>query len=1176
MTELRKKLVTLPQNVLKTNAETMKRLWMIAVASLLTVGVAQSVAQPKWPEVKNETKAGSRWWWMGSAVDEENLKWNIEQYAKAGLGTLEISPIYGVQGNGSKNIAFMSPQWLDMQKYAKEQGQRHGIDIDMITGTGWPFGGPMIKSEWSASKLGTQEVKLTGDGEKEQTVTLSGSGTLQRVLAYPQKGNDGTMTDLMPMVDGKKVKWTAPAGDWRVIAVYCQPGAMQVKRPSPGFEGMVLDHFDAEAVKGYLEWFDSRYEVQGTSYVWPRSFFNDSYEISAADWTRGMFEEFEKYRGYKLETVMDKLIDKNAQVTADYRQTLSDMLLHNFTEQWTAWAHSHGATTRNQAHGSPGNLIDLYAAADIPEIESFYLSDFGIKGLRSDNGFTMKALSTLPTLKYASSAAHVTGKRLVSSESMTWLTEHFRSSLSQMKPELDQLFVAGVNRVLFHGTTYSPREAAWPGWKFYAAVDMSPTNSIWRDAPEMMKYIERVQSFLQMGEPDNDLLVYAPFVNAMHKTPATRLLQFDINHMDERMKDLAQCVNAILAAGLDCDYTSERLLMQTQLKDGLLVTPGGTSYKALVVPVGTNMPDSVKSHLETLAAEGAKIAYDYTPTTLAGLGIKGEPMRADYGLKLIRRRNATGYHYFVANLSADHVEGYVELAVPAGSVVLFNPLTGDIADAPTDGGRVYISLKSGQSVLLQTYDAATTSGKAIQPVQEMGEITLNGQWRLSFTDDSWPLMTGKQYELERAQTWETLDEQTARLMGTGVYETTFTVSEQQMSEATGGFRLNLGDVRESARVWLNGEYLGCAWSVPYVIDCNNKVRAGENTLKIEVTNLPANRIRQMDIEGTVWRIFEDTNINSISNSNDYTKWALMPSGLNSQVRLVPLAANERALTVGLKEMKAADGGFVPLYELSTMNGKAITTVNAIDADGRMFAGVKADVQGDGSAELTVSGVSASLVTIKATDADGSEYLAYVPAKGVYQQPIAIDFTAEQAPQGGWDKLASTSTIKGFEGTGDLGWYRTKKSSKTATLYDGVTFNSTASNYYFYFTGYGMNTSNDFQAEITATPGDIAQLTYKVGTDTKTAKYDDAPVKSQFTTCDEESQQIVLDMPGNKSYYIYRSLNLYRPQAAVGVEPIVNHLPTTTPTVYYNLHGQRVSQPSKGIYIVNGIKRHYSR
>ena len=131
------------------------RLWILVVSALLTTGAATVVAQPQWPEVTNETKAGSRWWWLGSAVDEENLKWNISQYAQAGIGTLEITPIYGVKGNTANNIKFMSPQWLDMLNYAVEQGRQQGIDIDMTTGTGWPFGGPMVKAAESASKLVT-------------------------------------------------------------------------------------------------------------------------------------------------------------------------------------------------------------------------------------------------------------------------------------------------------------------------------------------------------------------------------------------------------------------------------------------------------------------------------------------------------------------------------------------------------------------------------------------------------------------------------------------------------------------------------------------------------------------------------------------------------------------------------------------------------------------------------------------------------------------------------------------------------------------------------------------------------------------------------------------------------------------------------------------------------------
>ena len=1144
----------------------------MAVSALLTTGTTTIGAQPQWPDVSNETKAGSRWWWLGSAVNEDNLKWTISQYAQAGIGTLEITPIYGVKGNTANNIKFMSSRWLDMLKYAVEQGRQQGIDIDMTTGTGWPFGGPMVKTAESASKLVTEETKLTGDGSKELTMTLTGSvSQLQRVLAYPQKGNDGTVTDLTQMVDGKKVKWTAPAGDWRIIAVYCQPGVMQVKRPSPGSEGLVLDYFDAQAVANYLEWFDKEFDKG--AYVRPRSFFNDSYEISAADWTRNMFSEFEKYRGYKLEDVMDKLLDKDQQVLADYRQTLSDMLLHNFTEQWTAWAHRHGATARNQAHGSPGNLIDLYAAADIPEIESFYLSDFDIKGLRSDAGFTMAALSTLPTLKYASSAAHITGKRLTSSESMTWLTEHFRSSLSQMKPEIDQLFAAGVNRVLFHGTTYSPREAAWPGWKFYAAVDMSPTNSIWRDAPALMKYIERVQSFLQMGLPDNDLLVYAPFAYAMHRNTgdfANRMVQFDINHMDSRMGELAKCANAILAAGYDCDYTSERFLMTTRFVDGRLQTEGGTRYQALVVPVSTNMPDSVKTHLDELAAAGAKIVYDYSAETLASLGIGNEPLRADWGLKVIRRRNETGYHYFIANLSPDDVEGYALLAVPFNSVVVFDPLTGDISNACLADGRVYVSLKSGQSVILQTYDTAVDAGRQQEPLQEMAALPLDGKWQLSFTDDSYPQMTGKTYDMDGVSTWEGLDEQTARLMGTGIYETTFHVTGQQLRSATGGFRLHLGDVRESARVWLNGEYLGCAWSVPFIVDCKGLVREGSNALRIEVTNLPANRIRQMDIDGTEWRIFEDANISTISNSTTYAKWSLMPSGLNSSVRLVPLALRQTAMTVRQKEMRqSGDGGYVPVYELSTLSGQAIKGIEATDAEGHAFTGISAAIGSDGSAELAVSGTSPGDIIVKATDASGNSYYAYLPAFGSYRQSISVDFTALNEPLGGWQKLTGTAVIKGFSGTGAQERYRSKSNGKSVSLYDGVTFNSAKSNYYFYYPGYGMNANNDFEASIETQKGDIVRLSYLVGTGESVYQAADSLVS--FSFADGEQSAVVLPMPGNASNYVYRTLTVFKPQTTVGIRPI-NDLPEASSSdALFTLQGQRISKPRSGVYIKNRKK-----
>jgi hypothetical protein len=65
-----------------------------------------------------------------------------------------------------------------------------------------------------------------------------------------------------------------------------------------------------------------------------------------------------------------------ARVWADYRETLSARMLGQFAGPWVDWTHQKDARARYQAHGSPGNLIDLYAAADIPETETFYASDF--------------------------------------------------------------------------------------------------------------------------------------------------------------------------------------------------------------------------------------------------------------------------------------------------------------------------------------------------------------------------------------------------------------------------------------------------------------------------------------------------------------------------------------------------------------------------------------------------------------------------------------------------------------------------------------------------------------------------------------------------------------------------------------------------------------------------------
>ena len=496
------------------------------------------------------------------------------------------------------------------------------------------------------------------------------------------------------------------------------------------------------------------------------------------------------------------------------------MLLENFTRPWTEWAHSHGVKTRNQAHGSPANLIDIYAAVDIPECESFGITDFDIPGLRKDS--IRKENDSDPTiLKYASSAAHISGKQYTSSETFTWLTEHFRTSLSQAKPEIDQMFASGVNRVFFHGSTYSPEDAKWPGWKFYASVDMSPTNTIWKDAPAFFSYITRVQSFLQSGKSDNDFLLYLPIYDIWEEQRGNYFTTFAIHGMRERLPDFCDAVDMIMKNGYDLDYISDRFMLTTTLENGLIKTEGGATYKALIMPAVKNIPLETMEQIRKLTEQGATVIFvDQYPSDVLGLYdldkrreqfnlvmsdfpkvstfddvtrielgkgavITGsnysdilelwkydkELFVSELGGQMVRRKHENGHIYFMSMLSNNPVDGWVGLGVNAKSAMIFDPMTGEKGKAMlrNNNGKneVYLQLKPGESVILKTFfnDIKAEGWKYYSPSTET--VDLSNNWELSFIDSD-PVIE-ESYTVDTLASWTDIDNDSLKVNRVPVY-----------------------------------------------------------------------------------------------------------------------------------------------------------------------------------------------------------------------------------------------------------------------------------------------------------------------------------------------------------------------------------------------------------------------
>lgn len=843
-----------------------------------------------WPEPTRENKPWLRWWWLGSGVDEPNLTRELESFARAGFGGVEITPIYGARGYESRYVDFLSPRWVQLVEHTGREAKRLGLGVDMATGTGWPFGGPWIQ---------------------------------------PTDGIQKTV-----LVDGKLAG--APTG-------------MKVKRAAPGDEGLVLDPYSPAALGRYLAPFSAAFEKFPRELL--RSQFHDSFEYYDSSWTPELPRVFREMHGYDVQEFAAALAAKDgasplppetlARVKADYRTTLAKLHL-DYVRAWRDWSHARGWLIRNQAHGAPANLLDLYANADIPEVEVFGSTPFAVPGLRRIEA-EVRSTHSLPEsliLRMASSAAHVVGHRLTSCETLTWLREHWKEAPSTMKPEIDRIFAEGIIHLVYHGAAYSPADAPWPGWLFYASTEFNDRNPLWPDFAALNTYVTRVQSILQGGEPDNDVLVYWP-AHDVWDNPKGLMKQLEVADTSWMVDSPAgKLGRALLARGYAFDWISDDQLATASIagkKNSLLRTRGGNTYRMLLVPATRRMPVETLEQIVALARAKAVVHLQALPEDVPGFGnlqsrrarltalkdelralskdkrfgvylgalTHGAPLPllsgdhearreeiVDVGGSYTRRRRDDGHDYFFTNLGAKPVDGWVTLGVAAADAFILDPLTGRSGRAAlkADGPRaaIYLQLVGGESLIVRTSanEPVASDAPAWRYSTPSGEpLTLAGTWQVKFTSGG-PALPAPIRAADLKSWTELGDAEAKRFAGTATYRLEF---DRPADVRADDWLLDLGDVREAARVRLNGTDAGFAWSLPFRLRVGQLLRPGRNVLEIEVTNLAANRIRDLDRRGVPWKIMREINYVDIRYKPfDAAPWDLSPSGLLGPVRLVPL------------------------------------------------------------------------------------------------------------------------------------------------------------------------------------------------------------------------------------------------------------------------------------------------
>ena len=588
-------------------------------------------------------------------------------------------------------------------------------------------------------------------------------------------------------------------------------------------------------------------------------------EVFGHNWTEILYDEFKKRRGYDLHpyiyALWGKIQGMTEQVRYDYQKTMAELTVENFFEELTAWSHEKGALSRIQAHGTWGDVLKAYGAADIPEGETF-------------SAFDRYEVNTIHR-KLAVSAGHVYHKPVISNESFTWLRfPRFVVSLENIKAAADSIFLDGINQIVNHGYSYShPVEAKETMLAFYASSNINHTNTWWKDYPKVSRYINRVCDFMQRGHMVVNMAVYLPQHDIWAETPLAD------THMcmklDERLE--SACINGIHKAGFWFDYVNDEVLEHWE----------DYGYDTLLLIECDRIPVKTMERIESFAESGnTVIAANRLPHKSCGLKAYKENSQKvqEIGNRMLEKKQVTvtadkfqslveeiskkkvpdvkiqnhsdviGYvHrkdegediYFISNISPEERKERICFHGQPGNFCVFDPMTGEekgiYARERKDGSTEVALCLEGFQSLLFVFSEEMEEPLLTKEKEQRELLNLSGKWTLSVQEKNFSK------EQKQAESWER-EPELRFYSGIGTYSKTFCISKEQWEESREAERvlLQLEHVGETAEIFVNGKYVDTLIKRPYCADITGFLQKGENHVCVNVANLLINRMIDPD------------------------------------------------------------------------------------------------------------------------------------------------------------------------------------------------------------------------------------------------------------------------------------------------------------------------------------------
>ncbi|MCF7976034.1 MAG: hypothetical protein K9N55_19610 [Phycisphaerae bacterium] len=855
-----------------------------------------------------EAKPFVRWWWGENSVVEPEIVREIEVMHQAGIGGFEINPIsLPVKMTfSSPSLQWLSPEFNRLVKVAVDETKERGMIADLIVGSGWPFGAEFLKPGAMTKRLYLNSLEVQGPVTfarpmAELKVPLkfnrSYKGALEPECQFlymaPVKIKEISQSiDIRNKVKEGVLTVQVPPGKHMIHVGLVQEGFSEVHQGSPGAMGPVLDHYNAAALRSFLDTMsDALGPVLGGK-LGPavRAIFCDSIELSAANWTTDMLAVFKEQHGYDLEPYLPYMVDTGTPITGqdpwadrlkrvryDYSKTLVQMFTERFIEVYHQWCHDNGCVSRYQAYGVPWlmGMLDAYLIPDIPETNNWLFTD------PDSHGF-------LVWTKYCSSAGHIKGRRIISTEAMTNTRAVFQTTLDQIKAADDLNFIMGINHSVLHGYTYSPLEEGPYARVRYGAY-FSEQNTWWPYFSRWAQYNARLSAVFQASKPVVSLAILGPRADIWSRDGLERgPFHNEPWYLPQLWKVFSQC-------GSSADHVSEPIVQQGLSKDGKLHC-GQMAYDALIVAGVESLEPRTCESLLKLADSGVKIVFiEKTPVrgpSLNDLGQGDTQVKAtiqrvleyshnvfqvaapdptkpweksllnwadrivntlkverditldalDSSFYQTRLRHGDRDIFFLVNTDSTRTLRLNAAFAGHGKAAWqWNPETGKrTLFASPVSGVIPVNLPAHGSLLLvfepDSREKAATQKTARVPDSAM---TLSGMWACELIPAQGKAFTRSAFTLN--DLGRSKNKALNTFAGVIKYSKTVRVDDVRVAGL-----LDLGTVHGVSEVLVNGQPVGVRWYGEHVYDISHAVRPGPNELVIKVTTVLHNYARTLD------------------------------------------------------------------------------------------------------------------------------------------------------------------------------------------------------------------------------------------------------------------------------------------------------------------------------------------